>query len=856
MLLHKEGNKEVSMKILIVDDNSSGRYLLETMLRASGYEVECAADGLDALERLSENGIGLIISDILMPRMDGFQLCREVKRNEGLRGIPFVFYTATYTDPKDEEFALTLGAQRFIVKPQEPAVFVGLLREVINAWQADLLEVSQQPLREETVYLKEYNERLVRKLEHKVLELENVNKRLRASEEKYRGLVDNATDAIVIIEVMEHASFVNRRFLELTGYSRAAAFGLDLNRFLHPEDVSRVRILLKKGLAGHAMPSRCQFRLLNKAGDIVHIDAGISQIKREGQGVAIQAYLTNVTERKRAETALRKSEERFRALYENNPSMYFTVDPRGMVLSVNRFGAEQLGYGVQELLGRPIFKLHCEGQDNVLARLHSCLRRPGVTHRWDVGMIRKDGVLLWARQVARVMEADGGTAMILIVCEDITEARRLADKVAYNASHDALTGLINRREFESRLERVLETARKGTTEHALCYLDLDHFKAINDSCGHLAGDELLRQLGGILKAQVRKRDTLARLGGDEFGVLMEHCPLNEAEGVANKLCQAVEGFRFRWEEKLYSVSASIGLVPVTSDSGSMTDVLGAADGACYAAKNAGRNRIHVYRKQDTEMRRWRGEMQWVAEIPQALREDRFQLEVMPIVPLIDGDWEGMHYEVLVRMKMAGGNVVPPGLFLPSAERYGLSTRVDRWVVDSVVGWLKTHPQHLARLYLCCINLSRHSLGDESFLHFIVDKLNEVQGLRNKICFEITETAAIARLASAIRFISTLKALGCRFALDDFGSGLSSFAYLKTLPVDYLKIDGVFVKDMADDPIAAAMVRSINDIGHLMGKKIVAEFVKDENVLASLGPMGIDYAQGYAMGWPRPLEEME
>jgi diguanylate cyclase (GGDEF)-like protein/PAS domain S-box-containing protein len=844
------------VKILIVDDKPDGRYLLETLLRGYDYEVESAPDGVEALEKVTQDGIDLIISDILMPRMDGFQLCREIKRDERLKETPFVFYTATYTDPKDEEFALSLGAERFIVRPQEPMVFIGLLQEIIRAREANLLKVSQQPILDETIYLKEYNERLIKKLEAKVLELDGVNKSLKASEEKYRGLVDNAAAAIIIIEPTGYASLVNQKFLELTGYSQEEAQALDLGQFLHPEDASQVLTCFRKGLAEHAMPSYCQFRLLTKAGEAIHIEAGISLIKREGQIVGIQAFLGNITERKQAEEALRKSEERFRALYDNNPSMYFTVDRNGTVLSVNRFGAEQLGYTVQELLGEPVFKLHCEDQVTALARLEACLQRPDVIHRWDIGMMHKDGVLLWVRQVARVMEGNGGTAMILIVCEDITEARKLTEKVAYDASHDALTDLVNRREFEHRLKRVLETARTSMTEHALCYLDLDQFKVINDTCGHLAGDELLRQLASVLKAHVRKRDTVARLGGDEFGVLMEHCPLKEAQQVANALCRAVEGFRFLWGEKVYSVTVSIGLVPVTAGSGSMADLLKAADAACYAAKNAGRNRIHVYHEQDTELTRWHGEMQWVVQIPQALKEDRFQLNFMPIVPLNNADREGLHYEVLIRMKIAAANIVPPSLFLPATERYGLSTKLDRWVAGSVVNWLKTHPQHLAHLYLCCINLSGHSLGDEGFLHFIINKLNEVQGLQKKICFEITETAAIANLASAIRFIQVLKALGCRFALDDFGSGLSSFAYLKTLPVDFVKIDGVFVKDVADDSIARAMVKSISEIGHLMGKKTVAEFVENENILARLGPLGVDYAQGYALGQPRPLEEMK
>jgi diguanylate cyclase (GGDEF)-like protein/PAS domain S-box-containing protein len=561
-----------------------------------------------------------------------------------------------------------------------------------------------------------------------------------------------------------------------------------------------------------------------------------------------------ITRRKEAQEALRLSEARYHALYDDNPSMFFTLDDQGTILSVNRFGAEQLGYKVDELLGRPVAMLH-QADDEVTVRDHfsACFREPHRVHRWEICKRHKDGTHLWMRESARVVDSIDGSRTLLTVCEDITETRNLSEQLSYQATHDALTGLVNRREFENRLQRTLQTARGAATECALCYLDLDQFKVINDTCGHAAGDELLRRLGSLLQHEVRKRDTLARLGGDEFGILMEHCSLPQARRVAKAVRRAIQTFRFVWDDKIFSVGVSIGLVPITSASGNMAQVMSAADTACYAAKDAGRNRIHVYYQDDAELVRRYGEMQWVSRINRALEEGRFHLMFQPIAPCSDRQQHGDYYELLLRMEDEDGAVVWPESFLPSAERYNLSAKIDRWVIDKALDWLSRHRRQLERLYLCSINLSGHSLSDGKFLEFIIAKLSETDVPPAKICFEITETVAIVNLNSAQGFITALKKLGCRFALDDFGSGLSSFAYLKTLPVDFIKIDGLFVRDIVSDPIAFAMVSSINQIGHVMGKQTIAEFAESDIILERLRAIGVDYVQGYAIGRPRAIQ---
>ena len=472
-------------------------------------------------------------------------------------------------------------------------------------------------------------------------------------------------------------------------------------------------------------------------------------------------------------------------------------------------------------------------------------------------VIHKNGNIRWVYDKGQGIRAVDGQ----LQCQDgaifdITESHDLSEQLAYYANHDVLTGLVNRREFESRLTRVLNSAREDQSEHALCYMDLDQFKVINDTSGHVAGDELLRQIGGLLNRLVRRRDTLSRLGGDEFGILMEHCTLEHAQRVANKLRQTIEEFRFAWEDRVFTIGVSIGLVPITNASVSSIEILKQADAACYAAKDSGRNRIHIYTVDDTELARRSGEMQWVAQINRALDEDRFCLYAQVITPINQpADDNGTLYELLLRMLDDDGKLIPPGAFLTAAERFNMSPRIDRWVIDHAVAWLLSQRSYADSLSHCAINLSGLSLGDDAFLTHVVSLIQESGIPPAKFCFEITETAAIANLTKATLFIRTLKGLGCQFALDDFGSGLSSFAYLKTLPVDYLKIDGVFVKDIENDPIDLAMVKSINDIGKVMGKRTIAEFVESETILSKLVEIGVDYAQGFHMGEPLALEQL-
>ncbi|MFZ5473789.1 MAG: putative bifunctional diguanylate cyclase/phosphodiesterase [Pseudomonadota bacterium] len=431
--------------------------------------------------------------------------------------------------------------------------------------------------------------------------------------------------------------------------------------------------------------------------------------------------------------------------------------------------------------------------------------------------------------------------------------RKAEETIHHLAYHDSLTGLINRHRFEQRLTMALRNAKDWNSEHALLYLDLDQFKVVNDTCGHVAGDELLKQLARVLQDHVRESDTLARLGGDEFGLLLENCPIDQAVQIAEKLLQAINAFRFSWGGKTFSVGGSIGLAAITAHNPSVDDLLRNADIACYAAKDGGRNRIHIYKDEDVELQRRRGEMHWVSRIRWALENDRFVLHRQNIVPLQQGG-AGRCCEMLLRMRDERDQLISPGVFLPAAERYNLAPAIDRWVVRTLLEFLKTQAGKIDSSQGFFINISGVTLNDDDFYDFLRQQLRDSGVAPAQLCFEITETAAIGNLSRALSFMQGIREEGCQFALDDFGAGLSSFSYLKTIPVDYLKIDGAFVRDIVNDPLDRAIVDSINRVGHVVGLKTIAEFVETEAIRDQLRELGVDYAQGYGLHRPEPLSK--
>jgi diguanylate cyclase (GGDEF)-like protein/PAS domain S-box-containing protein len=468
---------------------------------------------------------------------------------------------------------------------------------------------------------------------------------------------------------------------------------------------------------------------------------------------------------------------------------------------------------------------------------------------------RLDGSTVSVTLVGAPIETDGRISGAVLVLHDMTQERQYIANLSWQASHDALTGLANRREFEQRLDQALGRMASGKGRHSLMFLDLDQFKLVNDTCGHAAGDELLRHICAVLQSGLRESDTLARLGGDEFGVLLEDCPAEQAELIAEHLRESVHSLHFVWKGRPFMTSVSIGLVHLDLLPATLELSLRAADMACYMAKEKGRNRVQVYHADDTEVSTRFGEMAWIQRLRLALEEDRFTLYGQEIAQLSNhrhGAGSARHVEILLRLHDEHGRMILPDSFIPAAERYGLMTALDRWVVKSVFAIIRQAMDDGGEepLAVCAINLSGISIGDDDFLDYLREQFRRFGIAPHLICFEITETSAISNLGSAIRFINELKALGCLFSLDDFCAGMSSFAYLKHLPVDFLKIDGSFVKDMLDDPINRAMVEVINHIGHVMGKRTIAEFVETPLIEQALKEIGVDYAQGYLIERPR------
>ena len=556
----------------------------------------------------------------------------------------------------------------------------------------------------------------------------------------------------------------------------------------------------------------------------------------------------------RAQAELFHEREHAQVTLQSINEAVITTDIDKKIIYMNPIARRITGWNEEEAIGKPldsVFRLiHEETRDSVDSTVDECLSSQNtVLFEEPALLINKNGdEFAVENSSSPIRDHSGELIGAVLVFRNITHIRNLSKKMEFQATHDALTGLINRHEFEQQLNEAVHSARDDNRNHAICYLDLDQFKVVNDTCGHIAGDQLLKELASLMPNSIRASDCLARLGGDEFGVLMFDCPLRQAEKVADSLRAAIKDFTFSWDKKTFDVGVSVGLVPINKDSGSVQDVLRRSDTACYIAKDLGRNRVHIYTPDDTEIAKRHGELQWVTRIKKALENDQFELALQSVIPIQNNN-EKLHYEVLLRMLDDDGDVVPPMSFIPAAERYDMMPSLDKWVISNTLKKINEEQRQGKTSHIYNINLSGQTLCDSNILDFIKDQIKSNAVDASTLCFEITETAVIANLSLAIDFINRMKKLGCKFALDDFGSGLSSFAYLKKLPVDYLKIDGEFVRDITHDPMDRAIVSAINDIGHEIGLVTVAEYVENDEILNILKNIGIDYAQGYGIEIP-------
>ena len=672
----------------------------------------------------------------------------------------------------------------------------------------------------------------------------------------YSGIVSTTDDFMSFIDRDYIFRAINQNYCSLFAKPRAEIIGYSLSE-LHGSETFQ---LLKQAIDDairRGETSVCEFWKSYPDGTEHFIQCKYHPYyDADKEIIGVSAVARDITELKHAQNALVKSEQRLQALYDDTPSMFFTLGKDRKIKSVNAFGAEELGYQITDLIGKPIYDLFYQDDlQQLTSVIDHCFSALGGIQHWELRKKHKNGTTIWVKETARLVKDQSGNDQLFIVSEDISERHKLSQKLSYQASHDALTGLINRHEFERKTQQLLDTVSEDDAHHVMCYLDLDQFKIVNDSCGHLAGDTLLKNLSSLLSLKIRKGDTLARLGGDEFGILMTHCSIEQAKAIAESIRQVIQDFNFIWQEKNYSIGASMGLVSIDKYTDSITAVMSTVDAACYAAKDAGRNRVIVYSETDQEVNQRRGDMGWVRRIQQAIEHNKFCLYCQRIIEVDPQQNTKPSYELLLRLREDDGTIIPPNAFLPAAERYHLATKIDQWVVKNAFDWLASLGSMVDDFRYCTINLSGNSLDDVDFLNFVTFQAEQSHIPFNKICFEITETAAISNLAGAIKFIKELAKRGCSFALDDFGSGVSSFGYLKNLAVDFIKIDGSFVKDIATDPIDYAMVKSINDIAQVMGKKTIAEYVEDDDILAALHDIGVDYAQGYGIGRPCPLDEI-
>jgi diguanylate cyclase (GGDEF)-like protein/PAS domain S-box-containing protein len=681
---------------------------------------------------------------------------------------------------------------------------------------------------------------------------------LRNSESKFRGLFESVMEGVYQTSRDGRILVANPAFVNLLGYSSAEeVYQVPAGAlYWYPSD--RENFARRAESQGELRNE--EYVMRRKDGSMLVV-VDNCRVVRDSQGRVngFEGTLTDITERKKAETAVFQAKERAQVTLESIGDAVITTDSEGRIDYMNPVAESLTGWENREAQGQLIGSVLTvvdettrEGSESPVAR---CLREGQVLGLAEhtVMVNRRGQEIAIQDSAAPIRDRAGNLIGAVMVFHDVSKERRLHRALHYQACHDALTGLINRREFENRLTVAVEAARLDAhARHVLLYLDLDQFKLVNDTCGHPAGDLLLKQITGVLQSRVRGVDTLARLGGDEFGILLQDCSLEQALRIAENLRQAIRDYRFSWQDGVLAIGVSIGIVEITQEIPTVANVMSAADVACYAAKDSGRNRVQLY-KPDNMPERHR-EMHWISKLTRARDESRFELFYQPIVAIGASPHDREHFELLLRLRDESGTIVAPAEFIPAAERYNIMPSIDRWVVRQALDRVVHRIESGVKPFTIAVNLSGTSLNDERFLEFLIAELNGSELAAGAMCFEITETAAIENLSNVVYFMRELKTRGCHFALDDFGSGLSSFMYLKNLPVDYLKIDGQFVENVTRDPVDRSMVAAISQVGKAMGIQTIAERVESPEVLAELGRLGIGFAQGFYIAKPRSTRE--
>lgn len=868
----------IPVRVLLVEDDQIDRLACRRALSKHpdfAFELIEAATGQQGIQLATTLHPDLILLDYHLPDLSGIEFLAELQREGGEIPVPVMMLTGSDNVGVAVE-AMRRGARDYLVKDSErnylellPAVIERVLRE--------------QRLRSDKV----------------------------AAEVKFRTLVEQipAVTYMASLDVPGQLRYISPQIQKL-GFSPEEwlADPDGLLKQVHPEDRATVQAAYASSYQS-GTPLRCEYRVVAAGGD-THWLLNEARIVRDASDVPLflQGVLIDITEEKRteeelrnhrqrledmvamrtaqlerqtelltstnlnllreiderrhAEQALRASKASFRLLLESVGEGILGLDLQGRCTFVNDAALALLGFTSTDLLNQPLHpRIHHSRPDGTPYGAEDCpiydAFRIGVAQHVRIETFwRKNGSPFTAEYSSHPLREGDDITGAVLVFRDVTESHAMAEQLAWQAAHDALTGLVNRQEFERRLAQVLESVHRDGVHHTLCYLDLDQFKVVNDTCGHAAGDELLRQISTLLQGRMRQRDTLARLGGDEFGMLLEHCPADLALRIALEVRDAVRDFRFNWQGRSFTLGVSIGVAPLGAGFDSAATAMSAADAACYVAKEQGRNRAHLYHAEDANLIEHRSQMLWVSRLTQALDEGRFRLLYQTIVPLSDYNPAARpHYEVLLRLQEPNNELVEPLAFVPAAERYNLMPAIDRWVLREVISVSAAAQRMAEPRPIFAVNLSGRSLADEHLPNYLRDLLASHDVPGDMLCLEITEAAAVANLSRAGQRIAEFKQLGCQVALDHFGNGLSSFSDLKVLPVDYLKIDGNFIRTLVDDRVNRAVAQAINQVAHVMMIQTVAQWTETLAIVTLLKEMGIDHAQGYVLARPQPIEEL-
>ena len=682
------------------------------------------------------------------------------------------------------------------------------------------------------------------------------DEKIQGRDRLFRDFAQTLPEIVIIHD--EKILLANESAASLVGMEPVQLVGREVADLVKPAYRALFRKTVAKRLAGENVPRRIEMQLINGNQAGLWVEAQSSTIDFQGH-TAILTVARDVSHRKSLEVSLSRSKRQAQYTLESIAEGVITTDNDGRIDYMNQAAEALIGTNRDDASGHRIgelFKLVDDADRRPLGDpVDRCL---AMRRRVNMGrravMVTADGehehsVEITASPVRGPSNSISGT---VVVFHDVSELRGLTRKMSYQATHDPLTGLVNRREFERRLDEAMDSAHSEEAVHMLFYMDLDRFKAVNDSCGHMAGDNMLREVAALIKDQVRDSDFVGRLGGDEFGALLIGCPIEKARQIATDVCNAIADYRFVWKDKIFNIGISIGLVEISHASGTLQDVMSAADSACYMAKQQGRGQVHIYSARDEAVARERGDIQWLRQLQTALHEDSFELAVQPIIAMRGQTDTGPALEVLIRLSEGRGRATDSAEFLRPAERYQMMPQIDRWVINAALAAISGGEIKLAAHRSCAINLSGQTLGDEAFLGFVVDALDRTGVAPSAICFEVTEKSILSNVQQAQRFIEVLHGIGCEFSLDDFGSGLGSFSSLKHLPIDYLKIDGTYTHNLQTDLVNQEMVTAMIKLARTMDFQIVAEQVEHPEDFDWLRDVGVDFVQGYFIEAPALL----